>query len=335
MKAIRCGAYGPADVLEMVETPRPEPGRGEVLVRVHATSVTTADWRLRASAFPGGFWLAGRLMFGLFRPRRKILGGDFAGVVEAVGAGAARFRPGDRVFGFSMFGAHAQFLAMPEAGAIAPIPEGLSDAEAAAMPFGALAALVFLRDIARLKPGETILILGGTGGVGCYATQLAAHMGARATAVGSAGSAALARELGAEATIDRAAEDFARSGRRYDVILDTVGATDFAACRDSLTDGGRFVPLNFGLRDVARLATDGLTRRRGDRRRMVLGVSGDTREDLARLAGLLDAGRIRPVIDRRLPLSRIVEAHRHVEGRRRRGAVVIDVPQDPAARDAA
>jgi NADPH:quinone reductase-like Zn-dependent oxidoreductase len=321
MKAVVYESYGSPDVLGLHEVDRPVAGDSEVLVEVGATSVTTADWRLRAAAFPGVMQVPGRLMFGILRPRRRVLGGEFAGRVEAVGARVTRFRPGQRVFGFCGLGAHAEYVAVPEAGAIAPTPENLGDEQAAAVPFGALAALVFLRDQAGVQPGQRVLIVGASGGVGVYAVQLAQYLGAEVTGVCSTTNVELVRSLGAAHVIDYALEDFAGRGRVYDVILDTVGATGFKRCKDTLADGGVFVPLNFGLRELAQKVATLIS----GGKRIAIGVNDDTREDLEFLLPLLASGALRPVIDRRYPLDRIAEAHSYVEGRHRKGSVVIAV----------
>jgi NADPH:quinone reductase-like Zn-dependent oxidoreductase len=328
MKAALYRRYGPAETVAVEDVPEPTPGDAEVLVEIHASTVTTADWRLRAAAFPGVLWLPGRAMTGLFRPRRPILGGDFSGRVAAVGPGVTRFAVGDEVFGFAGHGAHAERLVMSETGAIAPKPAQLAHAEAAAVPFGGLAALVFLRDFAKLKAGQRVLILGATGGVGVFAVQLARQFGARVTATASAGKAELVRSLGAEAVIDHHHEDFAESGETFDVVLDTVGASDFARARRALSPSGVYVPLDIGLREIFwKLATI-----RGKGRRIEIGVSSDTAADLGFLAGLLEDGAVRPVIDSTFPLNRIVDAHRRVESRRKTGGVVIymlgEVAQD-------
>jgi NADPH:quinone reductase-like Zn-dependent oxidoreductase len=326
MKAALYRRYGPAETVAVEDFPEPTPGDAEVLVEIHATTVTTADWRLRAAAFPGVLWLPGRAMTGLFRPRRPILGGDFSGRVAAVGARVTRFSVGNEVFGFAGHGAHAERLVMPETGAIAQKPARLAHAEAAAVPFGGLAALVFLRDFAKLEAGRRALILGATGGVGVFAVQLARHFGAHVTATAAADKADLVRSLGAEAVIDHHHADFAASGETYDVILDTVGASDFSRARRALSPSGVYVPLDIGLREIFwKLATTF-----GKGRRIEIGVSSDTAPDLAFLAGLLDAGELRPVIDSTFPLDRIVDAHRRVESRRKTGAVVVAV-REPAS----
>ncbi len=329
MRAATYHQYGGPEVLRIEDVPPPALADDTLRVRVHASSVTTADWRLRAAAFPGITWLPGRLMFGVLRPRRPILGGDFAGVVEAAGPAVTRFRPGDRVFGFSTFGAHAELVALPEAAAIAPIPAGLGFEEAAAVPFGALAALVFLRDFARIAPGDRLLVIGASGGVGCYAVQLGRHLGAEVTGVASAGNLDFVTALGADHVIDyRSADPFA-PGQQYEVVLDTVGASSFARARAALTAQGRFVPLNIGLGEVVQSLATAV---RGGQR-VVIGVSKDTRADMEAIAGLLESGALRAVIDRRYPLAEIAEAHRYVEDRHRRGSVVLTIapPATPAA----
>lgn len=320
MKAAVYDRYGPADVVTLGDLPRPEPKRGEVLVRVAASSVTTADWRLRAAAFPGIMRVPGRLMFGLCRPRKPVLGGDFAGEVAAVGPGVRRFRADDRVFGFSGLGAHAEFLTMAETGAIAHRPENLGVAEAAATPFGALAALVFLRDYAGLLPGQRLLVMGASGGVGAFAAQLGRVMGAQVTGVAGPANQALLRGFGVQ-PVDYSLRDITDGPQRFDVILDTVGALGFARARRILTPRGRFVPLEFGAREIAQALVSALA----GGPRVMIGVSGDSAADLDQIARLLARGALHPVIGARLPLDCIVEAHRLAETRHKRGSIVIEI----------
>lgn len=331
MKAIVYDQYGPPEVARLEEIPKPEIKRGEILVKVSASSVTTADWRMRASAFPGGLWLAGRLMTGLVRPKNRVLGVDFAGEVAAVGADVSRFRKGDRVFGFAGRGGHAEYLAVSAEGAIARTPDGISDPEAAALPFGALAALVFLRDVAKLKPGRKLLVVGASGGVGAYAVQIAKSLGAEVTGVASGGNADLVLGLGADHFIDYRTKDYAETGDSWDVIFDTVRPADFSDARRALKPGGLYLPLNFGVKDIIRSAFTG---RRGAAR-MITTVNGDTREDIEAIAALVAAGDLRPVIDRRFPMSAVGEAYRHVEGRHRKGSVILEIMPGSAGRAAA
>ncbi len=321
MQAAIYETYGPASVVELRDIPRPEPAEGELLIRVEASAVSTADWRLRAGAFPRGMWLPGRLFAGLFRPRRKILGTDFAGRVEATGAAVQNFRTGDSVFGFSGSGGHAQFLTVAADGPVALKPLNLTPQEAAAVPFGAVSALVFLRDVAKIRPGEKILINGASGGVGIFAVQLAKHFGAEVTAVASRPNHAMLQDLGADHLIDYKTEDFSHSGQTWDVILDTVGATNWTQARAALTPEGRYVPLEFGLGSIFRALFVNL---RGGRK-FRIAVSGDKPEDVRLIAELLASRKLRPVIDSVHPLARIRDAHLRVETRHKTGAVVVAV----------
>ncbi len=324
MRAVTADRYGPADILKITETARPEPGPDEILVKVAAAGVTTADWRLRASAFPLWSWLPGRLMFGLLRPKSRIPGSDFAGRVVARGRNVANFRPGDAVFGSAGQGAHAEYLAVRADGAIAPIPQGITFDQAAAIPFGALAALVFLRDMAGLRAGETVLIAGATGGVGAYAVQIARALGGDVTALASAEKRALALSLGARQVIDYRTEDFSAGPARFDVILDPAGVTGWRMARRALMPAGRFAALEIGVADMLRALW---TRLRGGRR-MIVGISGDSAADLRTIAAMMADGRLRPVIDSRYPLDQIAKAHARVETRHKAGAVIVQV--DPA-----
>lgn len=322
MKAAVYDRYGAPDVVRIAEVPRPVPGPGDVLVRVRAASVTTADWRMRAAAFPGILWLPGRMITGFIRPKNRVLGLAFAGEVEATGAGVTRFAPGTRVFGFSGKGAHAEYLVMPATGAIAATPDRMGDSEAAALPFGAVSALVFLRDLAGVAPGDLIAVVGASGGVGAYAVQIARALGATVTGVASGGNRDFVLALGAQSFVDYREADFTEGTERYDLVFDTVGATDFARVRRVLAPHGLFLPLNFGLREVVQALW---SRIRGGQR-VRIGTSGDTAEDLGALKTLIAAGALRPVVERTYPLARITEAHADVEARHRKGVIVVIVP---------
>lgn len=332
MKAAVYERYGAAEVVEIKDVPRPAIGDDQVLVRVYATTVTTADWRFRASAFPGILWLPGRMVAGLFSPKNPILGMEFAGRVVARGSNVTRFGLGDEVFGFADMGAHAEYVAVDAAGAITRMPGGLGYDEAAAVPFGALSALVFLRDFAKVKPGQKVLIAGASGGVGVFAVQLAKHLGAHVTGVCSTANTELVLSLGADRVIDYTKEDYAAAAEAYDLVLDTAGTTSFARARRVLKPHGVFLPIEFGAREIAQAA---LTRLGGGRR-VLIGISGDSRQDTEHLAGLLETGEIRPVVDSRYPFERIADAHRRVESRHKRGSVVVLVAgAEEAARMAA
>lgn len=321
MKAATFDHYGDADVIEIRDVARPEPAADEILVKIFAAAVTTADWRIRASAFPGIMWLPGRLMMGLAAPKKKVLGVAFAGRVVSRGEDVSRFGLGDAVFGFSGDGAHAEYLTMKADGAVAPKPQAISYEEAAAVPFGGLSALVFLRDFAGVKPGEKVLVNGASGGVGVWAVQIAKHLGAEVTAVAGSDNIDFVRALGADAVIDYRTQDVADAGRHHDVVLDTVGKLDYGQAKRILKPSGRYVPLEFAGREILRALA--ATVFGGPK--IILNVSGDSRADLEVLAGLIETGEIRPVVDSRFPLASISDAHRRVESRHARGAVVVEM----------
>ena len=266
-------------------------------------------------------------MTGLFRPKNPVLGVDFAGEVAEVGTGVTRFRKGDRVFGFAGKGGHAEYLAISEGDAVAKTPADLSDAEAAALPFGALSALVFLRDFGKVRPGHRVLVVGASGGVGGYAVQIAKALGAEVTGVASGDNAAFVESLGATDVIDYRTQAIAATGRKWDVILDTVRPADFAEARGVLAPAGVYLPLNFGLKDMLRAPSTG---KRGGPR-MITAINGDTREDIEKIAEMVTQGVLKPLIDSRFPMERIADAYRHVEGRHRKGAVILDVAPRPVS----
>lgn len=329
MKAATYSTYGAPDVVRIQDIPRPGIGATDILVRVHAAAVTTADWRIRAAAFPPYAWLIGRMMFGLTKPRRKVLGTDFSGVVAAVGDRVTRVKVDDAIFGFSGHSAHAEYMAIAEDGAFTIKPENLSHEEAAAIPFGAMCALVFLRDFAKLRPGQKVLVNGASGGIGVFAVQLAKHFGAHVTGICSGANAELVASLGADRVVDYTSEDITRGAARFDLILDPIGALPFRRSRRILTRDGIYLPIEFNTREIFQALRTRIT----GGRRVVIGVSGDSTADMEYLAGLLSAGQIRPVIDGVYPLEDIVAAHRRVETRHKRGSVVVSVqPDAPAMR---
>jgi NADPH:quinone reductase-like Zn-dependent oxidoreductase len=324
VKAAVCTAYGSPDVVRILDVPAPTAAAGEVLIRIHATTVSSGDARIRGARFPAGFALPARLALGLTKPRSSILGTELAGVVESVGDGVTRFRPGDRVFGFPGIGmgCHAELKAMPETGAIAAIPDGVSFEEAAAISFGGTTALYFLRDVANVKPAERVLINGASGAVGTAAVQLARHFGAHVTGVCSAGNAALIRSLGADEVIDHRAADFARIGERWDVILDTVGNASLPRCRLALAEEGRLLLLVAGLGQL--LAAPLQSRTSGFK--VAAGPAPERPQDIAELRALCAAGVYKPVIDSRFPLDAITRAHARADSGRKVGSVVITLP---------
>ncbi len=266
-----------------------------------------------------------RVLLGLTHPRKRfrILGMEVAGTVEAIGASVTRFRPGDRVFGFTGFGAggYAQYVCMNETASLAPLPEGLPLEEACTLVDGPTTALYFLRDRARLQAGDRVAIIGASGSIGTAAVQIAKHFGAEVTAICSGKNAELVRSLGAQHVVDYTQHDFAAGNARWDIVFDTVGKSSFRAARRCLAPGGRYLitkggPLEY-LRD--------LWSRGFGSRKFIFGMSIDKRAALATVSELIALGALRPVIDRRYPLSEIAEAHRYVESGRKRGNVVIAV----------
>lgn len=325
MRAAVQTAYGAPDVVVLREVPMPVPGTEDVLVRLCATTVTSGDARLRAFRVPPSMWLPARLFLGIIKPRRTILGSEFAGTVEAIGAGVSRFKVGDAVFGMHVYGCHAEYKLVPQSSAISALPAGLDFAEAAALPFGALTALYFLKR-ADIKAGERVLIHGASGAVGSAAVQLAKHMGAQVTAVTSARNLDLVRDLGAEVVIDYADGDYSRSGARYDVVMDTVNGVSLARFNRLALPGARLLAVDAGGGMMLRAAWEGLRKRT----RIVVGMATETLSDLETIRALAVSGALRPTIDRRYPLERIAEAHALVDSGRKRGAVVIEVADLPA-----
>lgn len=324
MKAIVYTQYGPPDVLQLKEVEKPIPKDDEVLIKVHATTVTTGDVNVRNFVFvPRGFGLISRLIFGLNAPRKKILGVELAGEIEAVGQTVTSFKAGDQVFGIDgmRLGAYAEYKCMPESGGLVHKPANVTYAQAAALPNGALTALTFLRNMGKIQAGQKILINGASGSVGAAAVQLAKAFGADVTGVCSTTNLALVQSLGAEQVIDYTQADFSQNGQRYDLIFDTVGKLSFAACKNSLTPKGLFLAGAGGLPEFGQMLWTSLT----GGQKVRAGVSSERKEDLAFLAELIETGQLKPVIDRCYPLEQIVEAHRYVDTGRKKGNVVITV----------
>lgn len=320
MKAVVFDRYGPADLLKVRSVRKPKPKEGEVLVRIRAATVAKADCEVRSFTFPRWLWLPVRLMFGVFRPRIRILGQELAGDVEAAGAGVADFKPGDRVFAaIEGFGAHAEYICLKADSAIAKIPDGVSYEDAAATTVFALNALHFIRKAA-LSPGETILINGAGGSIGTHAVQLAKLDGAEATAVDSGDKLDMLRDLGADHAIDYEKQDFTSTGETYDAVLDIAGNLSFRqSMRILKKKSGRLVLANPMLAPLWRGFWANMT---GSRRKTFSEFAGYRKEDLVYLGGLLASGRLKAVIDRRFSLDEAIEAHRYIETGRKKGHVV-------------
>lgn len=311
--------YGPPDVLTQVDLPTPVPRADQVLVRVHATTVTSAECGMRRGE---PRW--GRVVIGLRRPRRgiRVLGLEFAGEVTAVGSAACRFRVGDRVFGFTGFGvgANAEYKSLSERASMTTMPANVTYAQAAATVDGFTTAWHFLHDLAELQPGQRVLVIGASGSIGAYAIQLAKHLGAVAHGVCSGRNVKLVESLGAERVFDYTVEDFTVSGERYDAVFDTVGRSSFARCRPVLAPRGCYLPTTGMVNNVlaVRTAVTG-------GRRVRTGMSVRKHAALAALRDLLSEERLQIVIDRSYPLAEIVEAHRYVDSGHKVGNVVITI----------
>ena len=316
MKAIVYTKFGPPEVLHLQDVEKPTPKNNEVLIKIYATTVVKEDPDMRASPGFNGF----------LKPRHPILGQEFAGEIESIGRDVTRFKPGDQVFGFDMFGAYAEYNCMPENGALAIKPVNLSYEEAASVPNGALTALPFLRDKGNTQSGQTVLIYGASGSVGAAAVQLARYYGAKVTGVCSTSNLAWVKSLGVDQVIDYTQEDFTENGKTYDIIFDTVGKRSFSECKGSLTDEGIFlttVPTPIAILNAI------LPARRSGKKVgfMAAGLrsASEKIKDLVFLTELIEVGKIKAVIDRCYLLEQMAEAHRYVETGHKKGNVVITV----------
>ena len=325
MKAMVYESYGPPEVLQLKEIEKPTPKDNEVLIKTHATTVTSGDWRVRSLNVPTGFGLIMRLVFGVSRPRQPILGTELAGIVESVGKDVKKFKVGDAVFAFSdaAMGCYVEYKCMSQDGAMALKPANLTFDEAAALSFGGTTALDFLRR-GKLQRGEKVLINGASGGVGTAAVQLARHFGADVTGVCSTANVELVRSLGASHVIDYTKEDFTQNGETYDVIVDTAGTAPFSRSKASLKEEGRLLMVLSGLPEMLQIPWVLMT----SRKKIIAGPAAGRAVDLRFLAGLAEAGEFKPVIDRRYPFEQIAEAHRYVDTGRKRGNVVITMAHD-------
>ena len=317
--------YGPPEVVQLREVEKPIPKDSEVLIKIHSATVTSGDWRVRSLIVPAGFGLIMRLVFGISKPRQPVLGSELAGVVESIGNDVSQFKVGDHVFAFSdaAMGCHAEYKCMPQSALIALKPPNISFDEAAALSFGGTTALDFLRR-GRLEPAQRVLVNGASGGVGTAMVQLASHFGAEVTAVCSNANVALVRSLGASHVIDYAQQDFTRNGETYDVIADVVGTAPFARCKGSLKKNGCLLMVLAGLPDMLQIPWIAMT----NSRRVIAGPVTSRAEDLRFLAELAQAGKFKPVIDRRYPFAQIVDAHRYVDTGRKKGNVVLKMVHD-------
>ncbi|MFN8387085.1 MAG: NAD(P)-dependent alcohol dehydrogenase [Anaerolineales bacterium] len=328
MKAVVYHEYGSPDVLHLKEVEKPSPKDNEVLIKVHATTVSTGDVNMRGFTFvPPGFGPLPRLMLGLRAPKRNILGVELAGEVEAVGRDVILFKKGDRVFGINSaeLGAYAEFVCWPEKRALAIKPANVTYAEAAAIPFGASTALYFLRNLGKIQSGQSILINGASGSVGSAAVQLAKYFGAEVTGVCSSANLELVKSLRADKVIDYTKQDFKTMPKTYDMILDAVpGKSSFLECKNSLKPEGLYLAVAGGLKEMAQTALP--SKKSG--KRVLAGSPPERSEDLIFIKELVEAGSLKPVIDKYYPLEQTADAHRYVDQGHKKGNVVITVKHD-------
>ena len=331
MKAVIWTGYGPPDVLQLRDVPKPVPADDELLIRIRAATVTAGDCELRSLKLPLYFALPMRMYVGLKKPTRVAIPGmEFSGEVEAAGKSTRRFKPGDPVFGVTGFrmGAYAENICLPEdtkttEGVLAPKPANLSYEQAAGVPLGGLEALHFLRQ-AHLQPGEKVLINGAGGSIGVMAVQIAINSEVEVTAVDSAAKLDMLRSLGAHHLIDYTSEDFTKNGHVYDVIFDVAGKSPYSPSLHSLEPGGRYLLANPSLSHRLRAGWTSKT----SGKQVIVGSANYRVEDLLFLKDQVEAGLITPLIDRVYPLEQIVAAHRYVETGQKKGSVVIKIGPD-------
>jgi len=329
MKAILYEKYGPPEVLQLKEVSKPIPKDDEVLIRIYATAATTGDVNARGFAFvPPGLGPLARLMMGPRKPKNPIIGSVLAGEIEAAGKDVDIFGKGDQVFGVdgNAMGAYAEYVCLPQEGVLVEKPANMTYEEAAAIPFGALTAFYFLRDKGNIESGQTVLINGASGSVGTAAVQIAKSFGAEVTGVCSTRNLEMVKALGADKVIDYTKEDFTQSGETYDIIFDmVVGKTSFSDCRNSLNENGLYLAVAGGLKEAIQMLWTSVI----GSKKVIFGggIAAERKENLLIIKELIEAGKLKAVIDRSYPLEQIAEAHRYVETGHQKGNVVITVVQ--------
>ncbi len=322
MKAIVCTKSGPPDVLQLKEVEKPTPKDNEVLIRIHATTVSAGDCEIRRFKFPFLVSLLVRIDLGFRGPRNKILGQELAGEIEFVGKDVKRFRKGDQVFAVTglNLGTYAEYTCLPEDGTMVIKPTNMTYEEAAAVPLGGLLAMHFLKK-GNTQSGQKVLVYGASGSIGTFAVQIAKYFGAEVTGLCSTTNLELVKSLGAVKVIDYTKEDFTQSGETYDIIFDTVGKSSFSDCIKSLTKKGIYLQANPSLSMIVRGKWTSIT----SSKKVITKMMHESTEDLIFLKELIEGGKIKSVIDRRYPLERIAEAHKYVDKGHKKGNVVITV----------
>lgn len=322
MKAIVWTKYGPPDVLQLREVEKPIPVDNEVLIKVHAATVTAGDCETRSFKFPMMYRIPLRLILGLIRPRKHVLGQELAGEIEAVGNKVTRFKRGDKVFAATLmrFGAYAEYICLPETYPVVLKPDNMSYEEAATIPTGGINGLHFIKK-ANVQFGHKVLINGAGGSIGTYALQIAKDIGAELTCVDSTEKMDMLRSIGADHVVDYKQQDFTKSGETYDVIIDVVGKSSFSGSIRSLKPEGRYVLGAPTLLGIIR----GLWTSMTSDKKVLFEMASYQTEYFSFLNKLIEAGKIKPIVDKRYPLERTAEAHAYVENGRKKGNVVITV----------
>lgn len=322
MKAIICTKYGPPEVLQFIEIEKPVPGNNEILIKVRATTVAIADSRIRSFTVPPSVWIPARLALGLAKPRKNILGVELAGEVEAVGKDVTLFKKGDQVFAATLknFGAHAEYICLPENDPIARKPANITYEEAAALPIGARTALHFLKK-GNIRKGQKVLIYGASGSVGTYAVQLAKHFGAEVTGVCSSTNLELVNSLGADKVIDYTEPDFTKKLKKYDMVFLAVDKLPFSICSQILNEEGVYLNVTNPIKNFGQIWTSIATRKKITMSENI----PETAEYLIALKELVEKGKLKPAIDKTFKFEQIVEAHRYVDNGHKKGNVVITV----------
>jgi NADPH:quinone reductase-like Zn-dependent oxidoreductase len=331
MKAIVYTEFGPPEVLQLKEVEKPTPTDNEVLIRIYATSVQYGDLVARNSRnisprefhMPFLFWLINQVFFGFRKPKVPILGAELAGEVEAVGKDVKSFKPGDQVFGYpgQSMGAYAEYRCMPEDGLVVLKPANMTYEEAAVVPYGAIMALHLLRDKTNIQSGQKVLINGASGSIGLAAVQIAKHLGAEVTGVCSTRNLDLVKSLGADKVIDYTQEDFTQSGETYDLIFDILGKSSFSRSKNSLSPNGRHQYASFKMKQLFQMLWTSLI----GGKKVVCAIAPGSTEDLISVKELIEAGKIRAVIDKRFTLEQAAEAHRYIEKGLKKGHIAITV----------
>ncbi|WP_034061519.1 NAD(P)-dependent alcohol dehydrogenase [Lacinutrix jangbogonensis] len=320
MKAAVFTKYGPPEVVQIKEVDKPTIKENQVLVRVSATAVTSGDARIRGFNIPLGFRTLSRLIFGITKPRKQVLGVVFSGIVEAIDERVTQFKVGDAVFGANNnFGTHAEYIAILERESMVLKPSNIDYTQAAAVPFGALTSLKFLRDFGKIKSGQKVLINGASGALGVYAVQLAKHFGAEVTGVCSAINLELVKSLGADHVIDYTTTDFTSNNETYDIIYDTVGKISFSHCKNSLNVNGRLLLAVAGISQYFKMLSTALI----GNKKVVAGVAIFNKKDLNTIKVLLESGELKSVVGKSFLLEDIVEAHRYVDSGHKVGSAVV------------